>query len=96
MFVISGTPEHDGRFEREARDQLQALESQTAFSYLTDVPVDELIARVKGAPTRSVIFYVRQSQDVPLKKLDGSFGGGGCRRIACPRAASSSSVSLAC
>ena len=65
VFVISGTPEHDGRFEREARDQLQALESQTAFSYLTDVPVDELIARVKGAPTRSVIFYVRQSQECP-------------------------------
>jgi len=70
VFVISGTPEHDGRFEREARDQLYPLASRVAFEYLTDVPLDELIARVKSAPARSLVFYVRQSQDLPGRTLD--------------------------
>jgi len=70
LFVISGTREHDGRFEREARDQLRDLQDHASVTYLTDLPVDALLAAVKSVPARSVILYVRQSQDEPGRTLD--------------------------
>src|SRR5262249_6749450 len=45
---------------------------KVAMTYLCDLPVDELIARVKGTPEGSLILYVRYSQDEPGKALDPS------------------------
>lgn len=40
-----------------------------ALTYLTDLPLDQLIATVKGIPERSIILYSRQSQDDPGRVL---------------------------
>ncbi|HEY3037410.1 MAG TPA: PAS domain S-box protein [Pyrinomonadaceae bacterium] len=63
-YVISGTLQHDKKFETLAREQLRELENRVEITYLTDLPVHELIAKVKKLPERSIVLYVsQQSQD---------------------------------
>jgi hypothetical protein len=69
-FIITGTPERDKRLETDARKELKEFESSVALTYLTDLPLDELIATVKGLPERSIILYVRHFQDEPGKFLE--------------------------
>jgi signal transduction histidine kinase/DNA-binding response OmpR family regulator len=70
VFVITGTPERDKVLETDVREELKEFESKVELTYLSDLPLDELISGVRSAPDRSLIFYVRYSQDKPGKKLD--------------------------
>jgi PAS domain S-box-containing protein len=60
VFVISGTLEHDKKFEVAARDELREYERRVQINYLTDLPPNELIAKTKSLPERSVALYVWQ------------------------------------
>jgi len=71
-FVITGTPQRDRRLEAEIRQDLKEFESRVGLTFLTDLPLDELIAKVKATPERSIILYVRHSQDEPGKTLNPS------------------------
>ena len=59
VFVISGTPQHDLRFERAVQAELFDVEN-VEIKYLTDRPLPELIARTKSLPPNSVILFVWQ------------------------------------
>jgi PAS domain S-box-containing protein len=64
VFVISGTLEHDKKFETLAREELQGYESRVQINYLTDLQPGELIVKMKGLPRRSIVLYVwQQSQN---------------------------------
>ena len=64
VFIVSGTLEHDKRFEIPARQELEGYESRVSITYLTDLPLGELIAKTKSLPERSIILYLwQQSQD---------------------------------
>lgn len=65
VFVITGTPERDKALETEVRQELKEFENRVTLTYLTDLPMDELTTRVKNAPARSVILYIRHSVDGP-------------------------------
>ena len=54
VFVVSGTLEHDKRFEVLAREQLRDFESKVQITYLTDLSSEELIDKVKNLPDRSM------------------------------------------
>src|SRR5262245_9387584 len=60
VFIISGTLEHDKRIERLAREELAGYESRVQITYLTDFSLDELIAKTKSLPERSIALYVWQ------------------------------------
>jgi signal transduction histidine kinase len=68
LFVISGTPELDKRFETVARQELADYEKRVRISYLTDLPVGDLVNRVKQLPPRSIILYVWQRSAVDSEK----------------------------
>jgi signal transduction histidine kinase len=68
VFVISGTPELDKRFEAVAREELSGYEKKVRITYLTDLPVGELVSRVKDLPPRSIILYVWQRSAVESDK----------------------------
>ena len=70
--VIAGVEIRADRLEADVCDALKEFESGAVLTYLTDLPLDELIARVKSAPQRSIILYVRHSQDEPGRNLDPS------------------------
>jgi PAS domain S-box-containing protein len=63
VFVISGTLQRDKKLETMARKELQVSEGRVRINYLTDLPPDELIAKTKSLPGRSIVLYVwQQSQ----------------------------------
>src|SRR5262249_31816515 len=70
--IITGTPGHDKRIEAEVRKELKEFDNREnlKLNYLTDLPLDELITRVKSAPARSIVLYVRYSQEELGKTLD--------------------------
>jgi PAS domain S-box-containing protein len=64
VFVISGTLERDKRWETPAREVLQRYESKLKITYLTDLPLNQLIATAGGLPKRSIALWLwEQSQN---------------------------------
>ena len=70
VFFVSGTPEHDKRFETVARQQFEGYESKVRITYLTDLSLDQLIATTKTLPARSIIFYGWQQSNRQGKLLE--------------------------
>jgi signal transduction histidine kinase len=73
VFVISGTPEHDKRFETIARAELAGYDKRVRISYLTDLPIVELLDRVKQLPQESVILYVWHRSALETEKALQTF-----------------------
>ena len=69
IFVVSGTPEHDKRFETIAQNELSGYESKLRITYVTDLPLDELIARTRTLPKHSIILYVWQQSQIDDEPL---------------------------
>ena len=70
VFVVDGTRDNNGEVEDEVRRQWQARGSALSLVYLRDLPLDDLLPRVRAIPDNAVVlFFVRQtmrdrSQDV--------------------------------
>lgn len=60
VFIVSGTLERDKRVEMRARKELRGYNPGVIVTYLTDLPLDALILRMKSLPERSVVLYARQ------------------------------------
>jgi len=60
VFIVSGTLEHDGQFEKAARDELKDYDGRLKINFLTDLAPSDLVARTKSLPERSIILYVWQ------------------------------------
>jgi signal transduction histidine kinase/ABC-type uncharacterized transport system substrate-binding protein len=60
VFVVSGSIEHDKRFENMARQELKDYEGRLRINYLTDLPPVELVARTARLPERSIVLYAWQ------------------------------------
>jgi len=60
VFVISGSPELDKRFEATARRELSEFTDKVEITYLTDLPLKELISRTASLPSNSIAIYVWQ------------------------------------
>ena len=73
VFVVSGSAERDKRFERIARQELAGYENKVRITYLTDLPVDELMNRVKELPQDSLILYVWQRSRLETEKALQTF-----------------------
>lgn len=67
VFVIIGRLTNSGLLEGEARAQLKGFENRVSLTYLIDLPLDEVMSRVKNLPERSIIFYVSQTRGVGNK-----------------------------
>ncbi|MGH9766642.1 MAG: ABC transporter substrate binding protein [Blastocatellia bacterium] len=70
VLIITGMSERDKELEAEVRQELKEFESRVALTSLSGLKLDELRARVKKAPARSIILYVRYSQGEPGMTLD--------------------------
>jgi PAS domain S-box-containing protein len=70
VLAIVHTSERNRAYEQMFRDQLRSLEPVVPLTYLSDLPLDALLARVKAASKQSIIFYVRYSQDEPGRRVD--------------------------
>jgi transcriptional regulator with PAS, ATPase and Fis domain/ABC-type uncharacterized transport system substrate-binding protein len=69
IFVVSGTLEHDKRYETIARGELEGYESKVDIKYLTDLPPEKLIETFKTLPKNSVVLYVWEQVVNPQGKV---------------------------
>ena len=76
VFVVSGASARDRFYESLARRQSPSVAESVAITYLSGLPPKELEARVSALPPRSIIYFLRVSQDgdgvsvKPLEYLD--------------------------
>jgi signal transduction histidine kinase len=59
VFVVSGSPQQDRRFEKLTQQELSGFK-KVEITYLTDLPLNDLVARTRSLPPDSVILYVWQ------------------------------------
>lgn len=69
VFVVMGTLKNIGLVEGEVRAQLKGYESRVPLNYLVDLPLDEILTKVKNLPEHSIIFYVRQTRGIGNKSI---------------------------
>lgn len=63
VFVVSGASRYDETFLTLAREELRAYEGRVGLSYLSRLPMDELIHRVSNLPEHSLVLYVSFFRD---------------------------------
>jgi len=72
VFVVSGTPQRDRSIEHDIAVQLEEFKDTVKLTYLTDLPLDRLLAIVKRLPRGSIILYSRQQHDEAGRVLQQS------------------------
>jgi ABC-type uncharacterized transport system substrate-binding protein len=72
VFVVSGSPQQDRRFEKDAQLELTGF-GKVDITYLTDLPLNDLISRTRSLPPNSVILYVWQQTANEQGKLLESY-----------------------
>jgi signal transduction histidine kinase len=68
--VIDGIRNNPGSMEAEVRRQWNARPRSVSLTYLRDLPLDDLLERVKALPDRAVLFYIRQVMRTPSEDVD--------------------------
>jgi signal transduction histidine kinase len=63
VFVVGGTSEFDRHLQVSARREFAQFERRVSFTYLTDLPMSDLLAAVSSVPPRSVILYLALFRD---------------------------------
>jgi signal transduction histidine kinase len=63
VFVICVSPDRTGQQQALVREELKGFADRVALTYLTDLPIDELLARVSHSPKRSIILYLAYAAD---------------------------------
>ena len=58
VFVVGGTSEFDRHLQATARRELEPFERRVSVTYLTDLPMKDLLTAISGIPPRSVILFV--------------------------------------
>ena len=58
VYVIGGSSRFDRKMQDIARRDLGALEKRTSITWLTSLPMDELLGQVSKLPPHSVILYL--------------------------------------
>lgn len=72
IFVVSGSPQQDHRYEKAVQQELFFFD-KADVTYLTDLPLNELIAKTSNLPPNSVILFVWQQALNEQGKLMESF-----------------------
>jgi PAS domain S-box-containing protein len=69
VFVIAGGSSFDAQWTARAREIFHGYEDNLEFTYLTGLPLNELLKEVAHLPDRSVIYYLHVFQDGTGKVL---------------------------
>jgi PAS domain S-box-containing protein len=63
VYVVSGVHPLDKKNEAQARLDLQKWEGRLNFRYLSDMPLEEMLAAISSAPRETIILYLAVSAD---------------------------------
>jgi signal transduction histidine kinase len=63
LVVVTGSAAFDQEWEQVARSKLKPFERRLSVSYLSGLPMKELLLRVGGLPQRTIILYLSVFED---------------------------------
>jgi len=63
IVVVAGTSELDSRLLAQAREEFKPFEKRFAFTYLTNLPLPELLSRLSQLPPKTVVLYTTMFRD---------------------------------
>ncbi len=63
VIVVSGASPLDQNYLTSARRDFKQFERQVEFTYLTDLPIDEIERQVSMLPEHSIVFYITLYRD---------------------------------
>ncbi len=63
VVIVLGASANDRALEELVRDELRAHEHELKVTYLTGLPIDDLLERVSNLPPRTVILFASLAQD---------------------------------
>jgi PAS domain-containing protein len=63
IVVVAGTSEFDTRLLQEARKEFRAYEGRIDFTYLTKLPLRQLLIEVSKLPPRTIVLFTTLFQD---------------------------------
>ena len=63
VVVVGGTSPLDQSYLATARGEFQQFEGRLEFTYLTDLPIEEIERRVSTLPEHTIVFYVSLYRD---------------------------------
>jgi signal transduction histidine kinase len=69
VYVVAGQSVMDAAWAAEARREFQRYENRLEVTYLTHLPLDELVKHVANLPEQSLIYYIHMFQDGSGKAL---------------------------
>jgi ABC-type uncharacterized transport system substrate-binding protein len=75
LVLVGGTAETDRLFQRLAREALRPYEGRLELTFLTDLPLDQILTKVANLPPRTIVIYLCIYRDsggndfVPLDAL---------------------------
>jgi len=67
VYVAGGTHPVDRWLENMARQDFKAWEGRLEFRYLSNLPLEQILATVSSAPSESIVFITAFGQDVTAK-----------------------------
>jgi PAS domain S-box-containing protein len=67
VYVIGGVHSLSKKYEAQARQDLKKWEGLLDFHYLSDMSLEEMLARVSSAPPKTIIFYMAMTRDAAGK-----------------------------
>lgn len=57
VVVVAGTSEFDARLVEQARNEFHPYDDRLAFTYLTSLPLEEMLAEVSQLPPQTIVLY---------------------------------------
>ena len=63
VVVVSGTSDFDEELRAQAQTEFQTYESRVSFTYLSELPLDQLLAKLSQLPSRDLVLIITVFQD---------------------------------
>jgi signal transduction histidine kinase len=63
VVVVSGTSDFDTRLLAQAQGEFRPYENRVSFTYLSELPLEQLLARLSQLPPRDIVLFTTLFQD---------------------------------
>lgn len=64
VYVVGGVSSVDRTFENQARRDFKKWEGQLDFRYLSDMPFEDMLSEVSGAPPGTIVLFTALTADI--------------------------------
>ncbi len=63
VMVVAGTSEFDNRILRDAKEEFRQYEDRVAFTYLTELPLAQLLTELAKVPPQTIVLFTTYFRD---------------------------------